>query len=73
MTLTSATVWFGTTASSDEESTIVFDIGLYTSNCGGAKYLLPPLITLTELISSRLSKVSTGEMKACGLNVLSEE
>ena len=35
--------------------------------------MLPPLTTRTEFISSRLSKLNTGDMKAWGLSVLSEE
>ena len=69
---TSATVWFGTLAIKEELSITILSIELKSTKSGGLIYSFPPLTTLTDSITSRLSIFKVGEINASGLKVLSE-
>ena len=73
ITSTSDIVWFGTFANNEVSSTTTSFSGSYTIISGALRYSLPPSVTVTETILSKLSILTTGETNASGLNVLSEE
>ena len=73
MTLTSDIVWLGTSGINDESSLTSPVKGLITIKLGAFKKSEPPDIILTVSIISKLSMLTTGDMNASGLKVLSEE
>ena len=50
----------------------MLSIELKSTKSGGLIYSFPPLTTLTDSITSRLSIFTVGEINASGLKVLSE-